>query len=75
MEKKDNYEPKKCESCGAEFVCGANADNCWCADAELSADSTLILKASYNDCLCRKCLLTHAVSDPANVYEIDTTAN
>lgn len=56
MQGKDNYEPKKCESCGREFGCGANADGCWCSALALDSHSISDLKRKFVGCLCPDCL-------------------
>ena len=53
-------ELKKCESCGESFGCGAKLEGCWCTQMELSTGSAADLRASFNDCLCPKCLGTRS---------------
>jgi ribosomal protein S14 len=45
-----------CESCGAEFVCGATQKECWCMDIKLTDENRAELKSEFKDCLCRNCL-------------------
>jgi len=45
-----------CESCGANFSCGANAGKCWCFAVDLKAEILTELKENYNRCLCEGCL-------------------
>ena len=45
-----------CESCGAEFSCGANVGKCWCFEIDLKAETLAEFKESYNNCLCQDCL-------------------
>jgi hypothetical protein len=59
--KRAGYRPcgmitQTCESCGREFGCGARDDDCWCRRAELSTDSTAILREHFERCLCPDCL-------------------
>ncbi len=49
-------EPSICESCGEEFVCGANLQGCWCMNVKLSDENRTELKSKFKDCLCPKCL-------------------
>lgn len=51
---------KTCEACGEHFGCGARLDGCWCADVKITPESAVDLKASFNDCLCPKCLEKYA---------------
>ncbi len=45
-----------CESCGAEFPCGAKIGECWCFKMELPSASLADLRGRYKDCLCERCL-------------------
>lgn len=54
-------KPSVCESCGNEFLCGAELKNCWCLDTKLDDEARAKLKTNFNDCLCRKCLEKYAV--------------
>ena len=47
---------KICESCGAEFGCGAKLDGCWCTELTLTESAAAEIRAKFNDCLCPKCL-------------------
>ncbi len=46
----------KCESCGKDFLCGANIGKCWCFELELKADKLVKLQDNYKNCLCQDCL-------------------
>ena len=52
----EKSETKTCESCGAEFSCGANSEKCWCFRVDLSAETLAELRDNFNNCLCRNCL-------------------
>ena len=52
----DKPANKVCESCGAEFGCGANLDGCWCTELTLTESMAADIKAKFTDCLCPKCL-------------------
>ena len=45
-----------CESCGAEFSCGANVGECWCFSVEVKAETLAELRDNYKSCLCEDCL-------------------
>ena len=45
-----------CESCGAEFSCGANIGECWCFSVEMKAETLAELRNNYKSCLCEDCL-------------------
>lgn len=45
-----------CESCGNEFSCGAENENCWCFDYELSEQTLSNIRENYSKCLCSTCL-------------------
>jgi len=47
---------KVCESCGAGFGCGANAESCWCSAVELTSAAAASIGKSFADCLCPQCL-------------------
>ena len=49
-------EPSACESCGAEFACGATLAGCWCGEVKLSDETRAELRARFRGCLCRACL-------------------
>jgi hypothetical protein len=49
-------ETKTCESCGAQFSCGANTEKCWCFAVDLSADALAKLQEDFKSCLCKDCL-------------------
>jgi len=49
-------EPSACESCGAEFACGATLAGCWCSEIKLSEETRAELRARFQRCLCRTCL-------------------
>lgn len=45
-----------CESCGAEFFCGANVGSCWCFSVEVKAETLAELRENFQRCLCEDCL-------------------
>jgi hypothetical protein len=45
-----------CESCGAEFTCGAGQETCWCFEVKAEPENLVSIKENYNNCLCRECL-------------------
>ena len=49
-----------CESCGAEFRCGASQAGCWCAEVELDGAARAELRERFRRCLCRACLEGYA---------------
>ena len=49
-----------CESCGAEFTCGASLGGCWCAEVELDDAARAELRSRFRRCLCRACLESYA---------------
>ena len=49
-------EPAICESCGAQFNCGAKLKSCWCMNVELTDENREEIKSKFKSCLCRKCL-------------------
>jgi hypothetical protein len=49
-----------CESCGAEFECGAARGSCWCAEVELDEAARAELRERFRRCLCRPCLESYA---------------
>lgn len=49
-------EPSVCESCGAEFGCGATLAGCWCVEIKLSDETRAELRSRFGDCLCPACL-------------------
>ena len=55
--------PSACESCGAEFVCGATLAGCWCCEIKLSEETRAELRARYQRCLCRACLERYAAGE------------
>lgn len=52
----EKSEAKTCESCGAEFSCGAAAEKCWCFVVDLSAEILEDLRENFKNCLCKDCL-------------------
>lgn len=50
----------RCESCGAEFSCGASLAGCWCSEVELDDAARAGLRARFRRCLCRACLESHS---------------
>jgi hypothetical protein len=55
--------PSACESCGAEFVCGATLAGCWCSEVKLSDKTRAELRARFQTCLCRACLERFAAGE------------
>jgi hypothetical protein len=45
-----------CESCGREFACGADEDDCWCRAVTLGPERLAILREHFEQCLCPDCL-------------------
>lgn len=52
-----NQATKICESCGAEFFCGAESEKCWCFEIALSAETLAKLQKDFKYCLCGNCLI------------------
>jgi hypothetical protein len=50
---------KRCESCSAEFSCGAESEKCWCFAIELSPRTLAKLQEEFKNCLCKDCLLNY----------------
>jgi hypothetical protein len=47
----------RCERCGSRFHCGANdAEPCACTRIALDAATLARLRATYEGCLCLRCL-------------------
>jgi hypothetical protein len=47
----------RCERCGGPFHCGANdAEPCACTTVALDAATLVQLRATYEGCLCLRCL-------------------
>jgi hypothetical protein len=55
-----------CESCGREFGCGADDQECWCATLTLSGDRLAILREHFERCLCPDCLQLAAATNDAS---------
>ena len=53
-----------CESCGAEFECGAALGGCWCGEVELDEAARAELRERFRRCLCRACLESYAARRP-----------
>jgi hypothetical protein len=51
---------KSCAACGESFSCGAPVEGCWCEGVQVAAEVLVALRASYADCLCRRCLTAAA---------------
>jgi len=49
-----------CESCGAEFACGAGLSGCWCSEVRLDEAARAELRERFRRCLCRACLEAYA---------------
>jgi hypothetical protein len=59
-----------CESCGREFVCGAQSPGpCWCDAVELGPDRVAILREHFERCLCPDCLALTDQSTPAGACD------
>ncbi|MBC7930079.1 MAG: cysteine-rich CWC family protein [Rubrivivax sp.] len=56
-------KPSVCESCGAEFGCGAGAALCWCSELKLSDETLAELRTRFGGCLCRACLERFAADE------------
>jgi len=53
---KENCGKIICQSCGRDFSCGANEQNCWCFEVELKPETLPKLREDFKSCLCRNCL-------------------
>ncbi|MBQ5648146.1 MAG: cysteine-rich CWC family protein [Alistipes sp.] len=53
---------KICPRCGASFDCMHDQDmsRCHCSSVTLTSNQRDKIKALYNDCLCRRCLLHYS---------------
>jgi hypothetical protein len=51
-----SMNPQTCESCGREFGCGAQDQECWCSTLTLGADRLAVLREHFERCLCPDCL-------------------
>lgn len=60
------FDKIKCESCGKQFSCGANAGKCWCFDVETQPETLTNLQEDFKNCLCQDCL---EISQGALKYE------
>jgi hypothetical protein len=49
-----------CESCGAEFSCGAGIGHCWCFSVEVKTEALAEMRDNYTSCLCKDCLINLA---------------
>jgi hypothetical protein len=49
-------EQKVCESCGEEFPCGANSEDCWCFSEIIEPKSLEMIAKEFSNCLCPICL-------------------
>ncbi|MBL0327896.1 MAG: cysteine-rich CWC family protein [Bacteroidetes bacterium] len=47
---------KKCSKCQSIFECGNNSSGCWCEEVFIGLETLKALKATYDNCLCPKCL-------------------
>jgi hypothetical protein len=45
-----------CESCGREFACGADEEQCWCRAVPLGPARLAVLREHFEWCLCPDCL-------------------
>ena len=59
----NKQNPAVCESCGERFSCGANSENCWCFDLNLTEQDLEQLEANFKSCLCRNCLEKVSAAD------------
>jgi hypothetical protein len=60
---REGMKTQTCESCGREFACGADEEQCWCNAVTLSRDHLAILREHFERCLCPDCLRV-TVQDP-----------
>lgn len=51
---------KICQKCGTKFECLAN-EKCWCNEIKLADAQFLESKSCYDDCFCKKCLVSNDV--------------
>jgi hypothetical protein len=51
---------KICQACGTQFPCASPWGPCWCEDVKISIKILAELRASYDECLCPKCLTAAA---------------
>ena len=54
-----NNKIKSCPKCGVSFECTHDA-SCWCMDYKISETNLTIIKETYPDCLCSKCLAEYS---------------
>jgi Cysteine-rich CWC len=47
---------QRCEACGRDFGCGADAAGCWCERIELDRATLARLREISARCLCPACL-------------------
>ncbi len=59
-----------CESCGAEFSCGAKIGKCWCFEVELNAETSTELREDFKNCLCQDCLEQLATNNTNSTNKI-----
>jgi hypothetical protein len=59
---KNSPEIKACSKCGKSFEC-LHSTECWCMDYEISPENLKLIKETYSDCLCPKCLSTYKVKE------------
>ena len=55
------HEPKRCPRCGSGFECRQGSiHRCQCVDVVLSDEVRESIAHTYDDCLCRDCLMVLA---------------
>jgi len=52
----NNYEAQTCENCGSDVHCHGDL-NCECADLIIPEHVQDFIGATFDRCLCRKCIL------------------
>ena len=52
---------KSCSKCGAEFTCKSLSGGCWCNNYQLTVEQLDVIKKSYDNCLCEKCIASITV--------------
>lgn len=49
---------KNCAKCKTEFDCKADdIKNCLCGSVQLNANTLVLIKSKFDDCLCVECLI------------------
>jgi len=57
---------KKCSKCQSIFECGNNSSGCWCEEVFIGLETLKALKATYDNCLCPKCLKEYSLKPIKN---------